>query len=129
VSGYAKLITFFDQEALVACDGKCHKAWGINGGRPRHQFSDDPADYVYFPDLMVPIAPEDPGTYEGNDGKPIDSAKLNKWCVRECERSAMSRAGESRKLLELPDFDQPRPNIGTRARPTIQWWLTQAIKK
>lgn len=76
----------------AVCDGKCNKAWGSNS-RPKiylHPEGEegDPDDYCYLADDELEEAPEDPGTYEGGCGKPVDDDELmNKWCVRECERS------------------------------------------
>lgn len=86
-----KPITFFDEKLVLACDGRCDKAWGINT-RPRHQLSDDPDDYEFLADGELGEAPADPGTYEGNHAKPAPSDgpyRQNKWCARECERSVM----------------------------------------
>jgi len=91
----AKEIIFFSQPYLLICDGKCEKAWGINS-RPKNMLLDDEDDenydddYEYLADDELGIAPEDPGTYEGDCGKPrCDEDKLNKWCCRESERSDM----------------------------------------
>jgi hypothetical protein len=99
-------IRWFDRMAILACDGKCSKAWGINC-RPEISFDDeDLDDTAYLADDELGDAPEDPGTYEGFQAKPIDQ-KHNKWCARECERSVICEAGED---LELPDFSQRRYN-------------------
>ena len=110
--GYVKLITWYGEPAAVACDGKCNKAWGINS-RPRRQLSDDEDDYVYLSDAETGEAPLNPGTYEGDCSKPHpDSAKLNKWCVRECERSELyGHLDKGNPAEPLPDFDNPQPNI------------------
>ena len=79
------IITFFGQKAKIACDEKCEKAWGLNS-RPI-------VDEEYLTDDQLGVAPVDPGTIEGADKKPIfDEDKLNKWCVRECERCNLGRA-------------------------------------
>lgn len=42
-----KRILFCGRQQILACDGRCDKAWGING-RPRHYFGDpdeDPDDF------------------------------------------------------------------------------------
>jgi hypothetical protein len=107
-----KRITFFGQPAKVACDGRCSKAWGINS-RPTVQLSDDEDDYYSIPDGELGDAPADPGTYEGDCGKPLSvksATDMNKWCVRECERCAMSEPGAADKPLELRDFSQRRYN-------------------
>jgi len=89
----AKEISFFGKPCLLICDGKCEKSWGINN-RPRNMLLEDENDdnydddYEYLADDELGIAPEDPGTYEGECAKPCcDEDKLNKWCGRECERS------------------------------------------
>jgi hypothetical protein len=85
-----KEITFCGQPAFILCDGKCDKAWGINN-RPKVVLTEgDDDDYYYVPDGALGVAPEDPGTYEGFDGKPSQRDgpnRMNKWCSRECERS------------------------------------------
>ena len=107
-----KRITFFGQAAKVACDGRCSKAWGINS-RPSVQLSDDEDDFYWIPDGELPDAPADPGTTEGDHAKPLvvqSAADMNKWCVRECERCAMSDPGAADAPLKLRDFSQRRYN-------------------
>ncbi len=97
-----KAIQFFGQQVVLACDGRCEKAWGINS-RPKVILSEDPDDYAFLADDELGTAPVDPGTYEGCHPKPRDHADLhrqNKWCARECERSAMGVGN-----LHLPSFD------------------------
>ncbi len=87
-------IVFFGQPSKLACDARCHKAWGINT-RPREVLSEDPDDYAFLADHELGEAPEDPGTYEGGQGKPkADGDRLNKWCARECERSVITAPGQ-----------------------------------
>ena len=100
----SKEIVFFGEKVLLCCDGKCNKAWGING----RQRVGDPDDDIYVKDSELGIAPVDPGTYEGGEGKPFsdtcESAEgMNKWCTRECERSAIVALDEDN--LILPDLD------------------------
>ncbi len=121
-----KKILYHGLPSILACDGRCDKAWGINnrprlyfqesltepralakGEEPRH---DD--DYVYIGDGELGIAPADPGTYECDDGKPsatplIGPSHMNKWCARECERSDIVEEGE---IIRLPNLELPRPN-------------------
>ena len=85
---HSRTIIYFDRQTRVWCDGKCEKAWGING-RNYH-----PDDTMFTDEEMVGDAPANPGTYEGRDAKPTaypDPNKhvLNKWCIRECERCEM----------------------------------------
>lgn len=96
----------------VACDELCNKAWGING-RPKVQLSDDIDDYAFLKDDELGEAPDDPGTYEGGQGKPTMSAypAPNKWCVRECERCARLEIDEP---LKLPDFSKRYFNMNWR---------------
>jgi hypothetical protein len=111
-----KQITFFGQQAAVACDAKCSHAWGMNS-RPKKQLSDNEDDYVYLSDAEAGPAPADPGTYEGFDGKPTTPDEFpNRWCVRQCERCVMSMPGMYREPLPLHDFDNPKPNIPRKSR-------------
>lgn len=89
-----KLVTYFGQPMAVACDAKCHKAWGINS-RPKIPLDPtDEDDFVYLADDQLGDAPDDPGTYEGGDAKPQSpDARMNKWCVRECERCVRASMG------------------------------------
>jgi len=82
-----KMIRYFGKPMAVGCDGKCHKAWGI-GQRRRKQLSRKDRDlYEYFSDKELGKAPDYPGTFEDGDGKPEEkSERLNRWCVRQCER-------------------------------------------
>lgn len=102
---------YFGRQCILACDGKCHKAWGICN-RPKNKLSEDNIDdYEWLSDDELGIAPEDPGTYEGFSmvGKPIvEDEKLNKWCVRECERSDVFALDDP---IELKDFSKRISNI------------------
>lgn len=118
-----KNIIYFGKPCVLACDAQCHKAWGINN-RPR-VYMDDPTstvypndEYHYPPDMddysdendhamladnELGDAPIDPGTYEGDEGKPFDeSDMLNKWCARECERSDIADYLDD---IQLRDFN------------------------
>lgn len=112
-----KQITFCGQPAIVGCDAKCDKAWGINN-RPKVEFDEDnPDDYAFLADSELGKAPEDPGTYEGGFGKPqLKSERLNKWCVRECERCEMSDPGAplSVESLKFSDFSKRVYNIPSK---------------
>jgi len=125
-----KRIVFFGKDCVLACDGKCRKAWGING-RPELFFIEEGAspralrggeeppdwdDHVDVADGMLGDAPADPGTSEGGHGKPCademtDPARMNKWCARECERSVVVGVGEP---IALPDMERPTPNMPKR---------------
>lgn len=88
---FEKTIVYFGQPTTVKCDAKCDKAWGWCN-RPKVYIKDEheyPDDFYMLADNELGIAPIDPGTYEGNDGKPVNASSgsdLNRWCVRECER-------------------------------------------
>jgi hypothetical protein len=123
----SKTILFYGRGAVLVCDGRCDKAWGINN-RPRLYFQEsgqlpralepeeepkDPDDYVFLGDSVLGTAPGDPGTYECDQAKPsatpiTDSSRMNKWCARECERAALLEPNEERIA---PNMDPPRPNI------------------
>ena len=94
-------IIFFGQNATLACDARCEKAWGVQI-RPRAELSDDPDEFEWKGDSELGSAPIDPGTYEGGHAKPrTDSERLNKWCARQCERSCIVKPGEP---IDLPDL-------------------------
>lgn len=111
----SKRIVWFGTVTELRCDGRCDKAWGING-RPRTSLGSDPDDYVYKRDSELASAPGPGltvGLSEGGDMKPsalpiTDGAQMNKWCARECERSVF---GEDTKL---PNLEEPRPNMRQR---------------
>lgn len=98
-------VIMFGTRRVAFCDGLCSKAWGINN-RPRRQLSEHEDDYVFLGDDELGEAPSDPGTYEGGDAKPTPPVeRLNKWCVRECERSSVE---------DYRDMKHPRPNMRKR---------------
>ena len=97
-----KSILWMGKDMVLACDGKCDKAWGFNT-RPKNQMSEDQDDVVYLADGELDKAPKDPGTYEGGHGKPKSPDEMNKWCARECERSDMA---SSLDRIHLADWSQ-----------------------
>jgi len=108
-------IVFAGQDATVVCDEKCVKAWGINH-RPKVQLDpENEDDVVWMADSELGDAPLDPGTYEGGHAKPTCEAdRMNKWCVRECERSSMFRPWEevvvkdwSKRVANIPGHNVP----------------------
>ncbi len=106
-----KIIRYFGHLAKVACDEKCDKAWGTIG-RPRIQLSDDEDDYEYLSDKELGQAPANTGVYEDGQDKPASKEEIpNKWCVRECERCAMSLPGKHMEPLPLKDFSVRIRNI------------------
>jgi hypothetical protein len=114
-----KTISWFGRDVSLACDGRCDKAFGING-RPKTYLGDDPDDYVYLGDDAIGMAPGPGETVimtEGSSLKPsagplTDATKMNKWCARECERSTMAEEGEA---IRLPDLQNPTPNMRPRS--------------
>lgn len=101
-------ILSWGQPCTLACDAKCNKAWGINH-RPSHQLSDDIDDYEWLSDDELGEAPADTGVYEGGHPKPrTPEERLNKWCMRECERSVVVDRGG---VIALPDFSKRVRNI------------------
>lgn len=95
-------ILYFGKRVILACDGKCEKAWGV-GDRPRVELDPrDPDDWAWLADHELGIAPVDPGTYEGFQGKPEPDEKLeSKWCARACERSTIVDMGQPIVLRDL----------------------------
>lgn len=110
-----RIITYCGQAMKVACDERCDKAWGINS-RPRVEHDpNEPDDYSFLADGELAEAPEDPGTYEGNDAKPVNKEGIpNRWCIRECERCAKSDPGRSHLPLDLPDLSVRLANMPHR---------------
>jgi len=109
-----KIITYCGQKAKIGCDEKCNKSWGLNN-RPKIQISDDEDDIAWLSDDELDNAPIDPKTYEGDCAKPTcDEEKLNKWCVRECERCEMSAIGEFDKPLILTSWNKRLYNKKTK---------------
>lgn len=118
----SKQILYFGKECVVACDGRCDKAWGING-RPKKAYTDDPDDYVFLGDDALGTAPAPGETAicaEGVHGKPsassiTDGALMNRWCTRECERSVVMDALDAATMgVRLPDLTSPLPNLRSR---------------
>ena len=128
-----KDIIYFGEPAKIACDEKCNKAWGIQL-RPKvyldlnnnviygYGYKDDRLidedidfdNYAYCSDEELGEAPDNPGTSEGWQYKPItDDEKGNKWCARQCERCVMSELGKFNEPLVLPDFSKRRYNCPT----------------
>ena len=110
-----KHVVCWGERRTVVCDGRCDKAWGIND-RPHTRLSDDPDDIVYLPDSALGH-PGAPSTFEGGDGRPADAAqqtgqRMNRWCVRQCERSVVVGPTED---IVLPDLEHPRPNKPARS--------------
>lgn len=107
----ARQITYFGQPAVVACDARCEKAWG-SVTRPSEPASDADDDVVFLADHELGEAPADPGTYEGGHAKPTCRAnRLNKWCVRACERSVMSVPGKAGDVIETRDWSRRLYNL------------------
>lgn len=78
-----KRVIFCGVETAIACDGRCEKAWGF---RTRSRNSEG-----FLRDEQLGLAPENPGTSEGECIKPQnESERLNKWCARECERCVIA---------------------------------------
>lgn len=125
-----RAIVYCGQNGLLACDGRCDKAWG-KSQRPRLYYQEptgepralregeeprDDDDYVYASDDVLGTAPRDPGTAEGDEGKPsgepltqADAHRMNKWCARECERASLSRPNTT--IVNLKNLRKPVPNI------------------
>ena len=112
---HTKNIVFCRQHVVLACDGNCQKAWGINC-RPRLQLGpSDDDDIAYLSDQELCNAPANPGTYEGDHAKPSGPHDMNKWCARECERAVLRDPGEE---MNLPDWSQRRFNKPWKHEPT-----------
>lgn len=99
-------------EATVVCDEVCDKAWGITSRPKIHLDEENSEDFVWLADHELGTAPIDPGTYEGGHAKPTSKEeRMNKWCIRECERCTMSTLGQTGKPIEVTDFSKRVSNI------------------
>lgn len=122
---------------VLECDGRCDKAWGINGRpklfyRAEEEGEEKPSplkkgeeprdvdDYVYVRDSELlgkaPGPGETVGISEGGHCKPSaeplgagDGLRMNEWCARECERSGWNN--------EPRDLERPQPNLRRRSPP------------
>lgn len=94
----------FKQEIVLACDGKCEKAWGINERPVLNLDPNDENDIAWLSDLELGPAPTNPCTCEGGVFKPLQPIH-NKWCFSECERS-VSCLLKDFPNLQLPNFSQ-----------------------
>ena len=99
---HTKTIQWAGRSMVLACDGKCSKAWGISQ-RPKEQLGADDDDVAYLADGELGEAPHSPGTYEGGCTKPRGPEGMNKWCARECERSDI---GSTVDRVTLHDWSQ-----------------------
>jgi hypothetical protein len=150
-----KHILMFGGKCTLACDAKCHKAWGINN-RPTI-YLDDPTQTVYgygftkhrkpenvpenfdydnhvgLADDELPDAPtgsNELGTWEGGHGKPeTDTERLNKWCARECERSIIVDEWRDVDISELENYNLRQYNYAPRERSETQEEITTSEQK
>lgn len=99
---HTKTIQWFERQHVLACDGKCSKAWGLSQ-RPKVQLGADDDDVAWLADGELGDAPSLPGTYEGGCTKPRGPDGMNKWCARECERSNIALTVDA---LRLPNFNE-----------------------
>ena len=129
-----KHVKMYGLSMVLSCDGKCHKAWGINQrpmvfymeeGQPPRELrqGEKPRDYEDFAwkaDNELGDAPADLGSYEGGDGKPAvremtqgNAALMNRWCARECERHVLDEEGVTPQVPPR-DFSKRVPNFNKR---------------
>lgn len=90
------------------------KIFGLNDESiyPDTEVDYDENNWVWCSDDELGEAPEDPGTYESGDAKPIKGDYIpNKWCVRGCERCEMSDFGNPDMILKLRDFSKRISNL------------------
>jgi hypothetical protein len=115
---HTKQITFSAKKTTMVCDGKCHKAWGISQRQKVVFDPSEPDDFAWLADDELGEAPAAPGTYEGGHSKPDGPHDMNKWCARECERSAMFSPGEEVKPRDLTrrQYNQPWKHAPSSAK-------------
>jgi len=97
-----KEILYSGNNVVFVCDEKCDKAWGVCN-RPKIELDkSNPDDYAFLSDKELEEAPQNPGTYEGGQGKPTSQEeKPNKWCVRQCERGDYFKPSETIKVKDF----------------------------
>ena len=109
------IVQSFTGPCVIACDGKCHKAWGIQC-RPAIQLDEiDLDDFCWLSDDEIEgDAPRNPGTSEGGWYKPLSHDQFpNKWCSRQCERSIIV---SEKSQITLKDFSK---RLYNKPRKTI----------
>ena len=100
-----------DAQSNAAIRGYCRARDSLSAVLGEYD-ENEPDDYSYIPDYALGRAPTHPGTWEGDQGKPLHpSERLNKWCVRECERSEKVPIGDTLIEIQLPDFNRPIYNM------------------
>jgi hypothetical protein len=90
----AKSILYCGTWMVLACDGRCDKAWGIEG-RAKRKLSADDDDYVWLGDGELGVAPGPGETAiieEGEDRKPSATA----LCETDSARKRRCRPGRPR---------------------------------
>jgi hypothetical protein len=104
-------ITVSNQPAIIKCDGKCDKAWGINE-REKIKLSDDPDDYCYLSDRELGLAPLLSTSTKRLKNKPTNKINFpTSWCICECERSVISEPDTPYGDIDVPDFNNRVYNI------------------
>lgn len=122
-SSYASIesrVRYFGGRCSLACDGRCDKAWGLQH-RPKLPLADakDEDDFEYLADHELGQAPEDPGIYECDEGKPRSlDERHNKWCARACERAVIAPWGQD---YDLPDFSK---RVSNKRKKIREPWMT-----
>jgi hypothetical protein len=71
-------ILYSGKRCLAVCDHKCNKAWWFDGDRPQRRDPAEPDDVIWFADREVGIAPANPGSYEGGQGKPSTPPRVHR---------------------------------------------------
>ena len=109
---------FLGEIHIVACDGRCDKAWGVDD-RPTNRLGSDHNDFEWLADGELGQAPIDPGSLSSDNGvrKPLlvrGPDDVNEWCVDRCERMAKCRAVTSERAPDPPDLSRRRPNFEWR---------------
>ena len=109
---FSEEITYLGNRIKVTCDGICSKAWG-------RSLRERDNNHDMITDRKLGIAPADPGTYEGGEGKPASAKESpNPWCVRECERCSMQEVktptrGTSWLKNAITAYNEPQEAIQT----------------
>jgi hypothetical protein len=73
-------ILYSGKRCLAVCDRKFNKGWGFNADRPQWRDPPEPDDVIWFADGEAGIAPANPGSYEGGQGKPSTPPRVH-WSI------------------------------------------------
>lgn len=108
VTGITAPFMTFGNVSILACDGKCKNARGLQR-RPKMLLdATNPADFALLSDAELAVF-EALGRETPRDvDQPKRPCEMNEWCLWKCERSSTFLAGQE---LVLKDFRKRQYNM------------------